>query len=201
MCFGTQVVCNNACVDTNVDLNNCGTCGHVCTTVTNGMATCTAGMCGIQCNSGFPFSYTLCGIACVDLTSDSMNCGMCGNACPAGETCINSQCGCANSLTYCPSTMMCVDTHSDAQNCGMCGHACGAGQQCTQYANGFYDCCINLMGTCNPAGGPACCNGFACSSGVCCMSGQGGCENFMTNPCCPGTFCQFNSDHTQFGCF
>ena len=34
----------------------------------------------------------LCGGACVDVTSDNNNCGTCGHACAAGQTCLNGSC-------------------------------------------------------------------------------------------------------------
>jgi len=35
---------------------------------------------------------TMCGSDCVDTTSDPNNCGGCGNACDASQTCTNGQC-------------------------------------------------------------------------------------------------------------
>jgi hypothetical protein len=56
-----------------------------------------------------------CNGECVDLTSDTGNCGACGNACADGQSC-------------CDGT--CIDTQSNAQNCGDCGNACRAGHSC-----------------------------------------------------------------------
>jgi len=37
-------------------------------------------------------SETLCDSVCVNLTNDESNCGSCGNACPAGYTCVSGVC-------------------------------------------------------------------------------------------------------------
>lgn len=37
---------------------------------------------------------TKCGKKCVNLKTDSANCGACGTACPAGQVCANGVCGC-----------------------------------------------------------------------------------------------------------
>src|SRR5262245_37846227 len=42
-----------------------------------------------------------CGSDCKDLTSDQQNCGACGNACGAGQTCQASQCQCTAGLLAC----------------------------------------------------------------------------------------------------
>jgi hypothetical protein len=74
-----------------VDVNNCGSCGNVCPTPSNGTAKCSAGVCGVNCNSG----YTACNGSCLasgDLSNDSNNCGACGNICQGGAACISGKC-------------------------------------------------------------------------------------------------------------
>jgi hypothetical protein len=67
---------------------------------------------------------TLCSGACVDTQSDGKNCGKCGNACPAGQSCVKGACllPCDAGLAACGSA--CVDTQTDLANCGKCQNAC-----------------------------------------------------------------------------
>jgi hypothetical protein len=57
--------------------------------------------CGVAC--GTPCAKTLCGQRCVDLETDSSNCGSCGHACPSGQTCSAAMCGCSGSGCGCPA--------------------------------------------------------------------------------------------------
>jgi hypothetical protein len=66
----------------------------VCPGTTNGFATCSAGTCGLACNSG----YSMCGGRCLNTSSDPNNCGGCGIVCPvtgwgAVPTCSAGYCG------------------------------------------------------------------------------------------------------------
>lgn len=107
--------CGDACVDTQADAMNCGTCGNVCPA---GIA-CEAGTCA--CPSG----GTVCGGACVDTQTDTANCGTCDHACTvAGATCEEGACACPGGGTECGGT--CVDTQTDTANCGVCGMICAA---------------------------------------------------------------------------
>jgi hypothetical protein len=67
---------------------------------------------------------TMCGLgACLDVMNNALNCGSCGNACPAGSVCSGGTCGCSTSgQMLCGSA--CVDVSSDPQNCGACGQPC-----------------------------------------------------------------------------
>ncbi len=91
-CDGNSI---NGC-ETNLfasDLNNCGACGNVCATPQNSIPVCEVSSCGIYCQPGFAScdgaNYTGCE---VDTRSDNANCGACGNACPAGSSCVGSVC-------------------------------------------------------------------------------------------------------------
>jgi len=53
VCAAPQEACNNACVSTETDVNNCGNCGFVCATPSLATSTCVARTCGFTCNPGF----------------------------------------------------------------------------------------------------------------------------------------------------
>jgi endo-1,3(4)-beta-glucanase len=87
-----------------------------------------------------------CGGACVDPRLDAGHCGACGNACPAGLSCLSGACALA-----CPAGQVacggaCVDPLTDATFCGASGDCTGAlgGTTC-----GTGQACVG--GTCTPA--------------------------------------------------
>lgn len=149
-CYGGQVVCDGRCVSTASDRMNCGSCGNVCP---EGQV-CAAGECHFACPSGLsacPASVLAwdagpdamvaemdssgTGEVCVDLQNSRLNCGTCGNVCPAGANCGYGRCyrDCGR-LTYCEGTGggdggglgYCADLTWNQDNCGACGHACPA---------------------------------------------------------------------------
>jgi hypothetical protein len=86
------------CVDTRIDPEHCGGCWRDCRP-----GLCVDGAC--QCRTGGtlclptrclpPPDITGCGSAtrlCVDLATDPVNCGACGNVCPAGVGCSAGRC-------------------------------------------------------------------------------------------------------------
>jgi hypothetical protein len=118
--------CSNACVDEQIDDNNCGMCGTTCDPGQH----CVAGKCTADCAPPWTSCPTDGGTSCVNLNSDPNNCGQCGNACPMGNFCTPPgdggppQCGlaCFGGTTKCGNK--CVDTKIDPQNCGGCGIPC-----------------------------------------------------------------------------
>jgi hypothetical protein len=119
-----------------------------CDSTTNGKCAC-------------DYGYTPCGASCVSLTSDSRNCGSCGNVCDAtsGYTCLNSTCVCgAGMFGLCPATDggadVCSDPTSDPHNCGSCGNDCGS----LQCSNSSCTCNAPLQECVSPAGARYCAN-------------------------------------------
>jgi hypothetical protein len=79
------------------------------------------------CDPGLAF----CNDVCVDTQTDPANCGLCGNACGAGEICFAGVCAREHrcgALVNCND--VCVDLATDAANCGACGNACAADEIC-----------------------------------------------------------------------
>lgn len=79
-----------------------------------------------------PAGVTQCGKKCVDLASDSQNCGACGLACQAATVCEAGLCVCRAGTVLCGG--QCVVTSSDPRHCGGCagagGVVCAPGQVC-----------------------------------------------------------------------
>ncbi len=140
-----------------------------------------------------PAGETRCGDACVDLRTDVLNCGACGNACLNGSECVGG--ACAPVTTTCPTGQtrcgeVCVDTTSSAANCSACGRACGADETCRDSLcvpidggggckTGLTPCgttCANLQTDKTNCGacGVTCATGEGCLNGVC-TPGSGSC--------------------------
>jgi glucosylceramidase len=97
-----------------------------------------------------------CGTECVNLATDSNNCGACGIPCNGGRTCQSSQCRCPAGLLECSGS--CVA--SDAAHCGSCTNVCSAGQVCSGGA-----CTSTCAGT---TCGTACCeSNQTCTNNAC----------------------------------
>ncbi|MBN2193279.1 MAG: hypothetical protein JW751_10725 [Polyangiaceae bacterium] len=166
--------------------------------------------------SSCPFSFVLCGEACVNLRTDAGNCGACGFPCGANQACVSSVCTavsgdtCQEPLSDCSGS--CVDLQSDLANCGSCGNACLAGQSCNAGAcscqEGFAACdgaCIDVLTDPNNCGGcgATCVVGQNCINGACecsaglafcfseCVDLQGSSNNcgICGNVCQPGRVC------------
>ncbi len=194
VCGNGFAKCGDACVDTTLDVANCGACGTACAAG----ELCSAGVCGLDCLGG----TTKCDATCVDTMLDVANCGACGTKCAAGEVCSKGACAleCNGGTTKCDAT--CVDTKLDIANCGGCGTKCAAGEVCsdgacgTSCAGGSTLCdsaCVTTESDPSNCGGcgtmcAAASNaagvciagscGYACSAGFadCDASGSNGCE-------------------------
>jgi Stigma-specific protein, Stig1 len=133
---------------------------------------------------------------CVDTSTDTRNCGGCGNSCAIGQACTAGACvtlSCPAGQSLCSSS--CINTSTDIRNCGRCGNSCAIGQACTAGVCVTLSCpagqslcsgsCINTStdirncGTC----GNSCAIGQACTAGMC---------TSVAPPPDPGVFaCQF----------
>jgi hypothetical protein len=150
----------------------------------------------------------LCGESCADLSTDPLNCGMCGMSCDVahGVACQDGSCGftavppCGEGLVSCG--VLCVDTNTSAAHCGKCDTACdtAAGEVCSNgscalaCAGGSTACdgaCVNTdddpahCGKCDTA----CSDGQVCSAGKCALECTGGaslcgksCVDFTSDP-------------------
>jgi hypothetical protein len=145
-CASGQVVCAGACVDTELDRGNCGSCDNAC----GDAELCSLGMCSSECMGG----TSECESVCVDLQLDPMNCGGCSNACADGELCSQGNCGasCTGATVECSGA--CVDTNNDSAHCGGCDSPCANGESCTGGQCYALDCRTLLLNDTSLADGP-----------------------------------------------
>jgi hypothetical protein len=70
---------------------------------------------------------------CVDVQTDTANCGACGVACTTGQSCLTGSCRtlCGPGTAACPAvgSTVCASLATDTTNCGVCGAACATGCQ------------------------------------------------------------------------
>jgi hypothetical protein len=137
---------------------------------------------------------------CVDVTSDSANCGMCGKACGTDSTCVGGACVCSGSKSSCAD--VCVDTNTDSNNCGACGKKCLPTDKCSEgkcqaaCPTGESRCsgsCINTATDVNNCG--ACAK--VCATGQSCIASACVCD-FPTKSC-SGTCVNVNFDVNNCG--
>ena len=164
-CTGFYADCDgdpdNGCeTNTGIDPANCGSCANVCDFL-NAVEACVDGQCVIddcEDNFGDCDGNPLNGCE-VDLTTDTDNCGLCGNTCDAPHStmaCVDGFCeivSCDQGYDDCnggPSNGCETNTDADSNNCGNCGVSCSAPMANTTCQNGtcvivscysnFYDC-------------------------------------------------------------
>ncbi|MBM4377347.1 MAG: VCBS repeat-containing protein [Deltaproteobacteria bacterium] len=114
-----------------------------------------------------PDGTTTCNGACVQLATDLLHCGACGNACPpvagAFATCSAGTCGfaCVSGKDDCnadPSDGCEQDLLADPLHCGACGNACPNKQACTGFCNPKS--CLGALGFKAKAEFPLLCWGY-----------------------------------------
>jgi hypothetical protein len=141
-----------------------------------------SGLCGHQ---SCPAPQECCDGVCTDVSTDTRNCGACGNACLVGPAsdCVNSTCTCqANNRQPCPNGETCcpdkcTNTKTDPTNCGSCGAKCLASQTCTSGV-----CACGSVGACS--GTDICCDDKCVDS-----NSNDNC-GFCGNKCNGSTFCK-----------
>jgi hypothetical protein len=171
------------CADVNSDKSNCGMCGNDCTqggTLTFPNIVCKSGECRCQGGQDYicpepimPFPT----LACIDVSSDSNNCGGCGLLADGGgplpdgalppspyicsgvkNTCQNGSCNCPNNELYCGPGSWNSDAGQIPNDGGICLNDTsdqlncgGCGNNCdTLYANDAV--CLFASCTCIDAG-------------------------------------------------
>jgi hypothetical protein len=107
-------------------ITNCRSCGDVCPAgaALNGAPACTANVCRTTCSAGFGDCNNSPVDGCEAPLSSPANCGMCGLACPAGQSCSGGTCmtACAPPNLVCSGA--CVDPQTSPSHCGGCGRPC-----------------------------------------------------------------------------
>lgn len=93
----------------------------------------------LRCSSVPSLPCTTCGDSCVDVRTDSENCGACGTACGLGSVCRDGACVdnapivdagvCPTGQSLCGGR--CATLSSDPANCGACGTACADAEKCS----------------------------------------------------------------------
>ncbi len=187
------VAANGCETDPQADPLNCGGCGTRCSTM-GGSFNCVSGVCRLSmCAPGSGDCDGNVANGCeTNTTSDTRNCGFCGNVCSGSTICSSGMCACTAGQTNCGGT--CRSLATDNSNCGACGRVCATtlvGSTCQSgtctCAAGQTACpgaCRNLTsdvsncGACGrvctaATGGTATCTGGTC--GTTCPAGQGVC--------------------------
>ncbi len=121
---------------------------------------------------------TACNGACVNLQSESTNCGTCGTACTAPAVCANGSCdtACATGFQKCGPS--CVNVATDSGHCGSCGKVCDAGVPCYGGVCGCPEGVLFCQGQCfDPMSDAAHCGTCetACAGGAACVDGNCAC--------------------------
>lgn len=126
-------------VNASTDVENCGGCGMVCTSL-HGSPACVSARCVIECDEGFGDCDDDARTGCETAVTDVDNCGGCGRKCPntQGEPyCVDGRCGvarCDAGRGDCDGDELCeTNLADDPNNCGRCGRVCSA-------ANGAAEC-------------------------------------------------------------
>jgi hypothetical protein len=129
--------CGGACTILDFDPGSCGACGNVCPGAPNATAVCSGGTCALLCGEQFQNCNMSTVDGCeVNVAGDPLNCGACGQSCPAAPhaapACASFACGlsCETGWGNCdsyPDNGCEADLGADPLHCSQCGKACPAG--------------------------------------------------------------------------
>ena len=144
------------------------------------------GECAKAGSNGCADGMIPCGGVCVDGSSDNSNCGVCGNICKAGRSCVAGECVVLCDPGWKACGDVCVDVQTDSNNCGECGKVCDLGAQLDLEGNvarlGSGMICVDSQCVC-PEGQKEC--GGTCVDTASDVSNCGACGHV----CQPGQFC------------
>ncbi len=150
-----------------------------------------AGACDDACSA----SETWCTDTCVDLDTDDDNCGMCGNPCPSGSSCVSGACECPGVWELLCSDV-CVDIATDVDNCGDCDEACPAPTEPGSSAV----CADGLCSACGGYGQDCCGSSCGLGLGLACVAGECDCAADK-HRCTTGPFSeQCRDDDDELAC-
>lgn len=118
------------------------------------------------------------GEVCIDLETDPVNCGTCGETCPLGVGCEAGVCVCPEGQEACGES--CVNLLGDVGNCGGCGNRCADGKVCylgvcADTCAGLENCsgsCVDIESDLLNCGGC----GIICEAGAVCDAGGCDCD-------------------------
>jgi hypothetical protein len=92
-CGTGQIYCAPSCTNTQIDVNNCGTCGHSCGFAAHATLQCLGGSCHIaSCDPGWSDCNGIVGDGCEANTANPPYCGGSCTICAAGTKCCNGVC-------------------------------------------------------------------------------------------------------------
>jgi Stigma-specific protein, Stig1/Peptidase M66 len=121
---------------------------------------------------------TSCDGVCVNLQSESNNCGACRKACTAPAVCASGSCStaCAQGFQKCGDS--CNNLATDSGHCGSCDKVCDAGVPCYGGVCGCPEGVLFCQGQCfDPTSDSAHCGTCetACGGGAACVDGKCAC--------------------------
>ncbi len=134
-CATGRTCYRSQCVDLQADTEHCGSCAKPCAPP-NASGKCVGGACEIAaCEAGFQDCDHMPGDGCESTAgTDTMNCGMCGNACAASANataaCMGGACvlgACSPNFGNCdgnPANGCETNTLTNPASCGGCGNKC-----------------------------------------------------------------------------
>lgn len=201
---GTTCCAGAGCRDLDTDIDHCGYCGLACDDNADACVggTCTCMAAGAACD---PTSAndTCCGAAgCVDLQSDNLNCGVCGNVCGPSSTCMGGRCVCDPNFDDCdfiPSNGCEIDLRTTVAHCGACTNRCtraGATSACVASTCQIGS-CDALRDDCDGVDSNGC--ETALDTVATCGSCTTACTRANATPTCTGGTCAILSCNAGFG--